>query len=55
MNNLLRLMMSVIPVIALLLVALAVMSLLASLGPALIPGAILGGIGLGAWLVWRRR
>lgn len=50
MNELTRFILRLIPILGLLLVALLVMVLLATLGPALIPAAILAVLGFGVWV-----
>jgi peptidoglycan/LPS O-acetylase OafA/YrhL len=50
MNELTRFILRLIPILGLLLVALLVMVLLATLGPALIPAAILAVLGFGIWI-----
>jgi hypothetical protein len=50
MNELTRFILRLIPILGLLLVALLVMVLLATLGPALIPAAILAVLGFGIWV-----
>jgi hypothetical protein len=50
MNDLMKFMLRLIPILGVLLVALLVMVLLATLGPALIPAAILAVLGFGIWV-----
>ena len=50
MNDLLQFIQRLIPILGVLLVALLVMVLLATLGPALIPAAILAVLGFGIWI-----
>lgn len=50
MDELTRFILRLIPILGMLLVALLVMVLLATLGPALIPAAILAVFGFGLWL-----
>jgi predicted PurR-regulated permease PerM len=50
MNDLIQFILRLIPVLGVLLVALLVMVLLATLGPALIPAAILAVLGFGIWV-----
>lgn len=51
MNDLIRrFILQLIPILGVLLVALLVMVLLATLGPALIPAAILAVLGFGIWV-----
>jgi len=50
MNDLIQFILRLIPILGLLLVALLVMVLLATLGPALIPAAILAVLGFGIWV-----
>jgi peptidoglycan/LPS O-acetylase OafA/YrhL len=50
MNDLIRFLMKLIPILGVLLIALLVMVLLATLGPALIPAAILAVLGFGIWV-----
>jgi|SanBayMetagenome_1026888.scaffolds.fasta_scaffold459517_1 hypothetical protein len=50
MNDLIQFILRLIPILGVLLVALLVMVLLATLGPALIPAAILAVLGFGIWV-----
>jgi len=50
MNDLIQFVLRLIPILGVLLVALLVMVLLATLGPALIPAAILAVLGFGIWI-----
>ena len=50
MNDLIQFILRLIPILGMLLVALLVMVLLATLGPALIPAAILVALGFGVWI-----
>ena len=50
MNDLIQFILRLIPIFGVLLVALLVMVLLATLGPALIPAAILAVLGFGIWV-----
>ena len=50
MNDLTQFIVRLIPILGVLLVALLVMVLLATLGPALIPAAILAVLGFGIWV-----
>ena len=50
MNELTRFILRLIPILGLVLGALLVMVLLATLGPALIPAAILAVLGFGIWV-----
>ena len=50
MIDLLKLLRVILPVVGVLLVLLAVVTLLASLGPVLVPRAVLAAAGLVAWL-----
>ena len=50
MNDLIQFILRLIPILGLLLVALLVMVLWATLGPALIPTAILAVLGFGIWI-----
>ena len=50
MIDLLKLLRVILPVVGVLLVLLAVVTLLASLGPVLVPIAVLAAAGLVAWL-----
>lgn len=50
MNDLIQFIVRLIPILGVMLVALLVMVLLATLGPALIPAAILAVLGFGIWV-----
>jgi hypothetical protein len=50
MNDLIKFILRLIPILGMLLVALLVMVILATLGPALIPAAILAVLGFGIWI-----
>ena len=50
MNDLIQFILRLIPILGVLLVALLVMVLLATLGPALIPAASLAVLGFGIWV-----
>jgi hypothetical protein len=50
MNDLIQFILRLIPILGVLLVALLVMVLLATLGPALIPASILAVLGFGIWI-----
>ena len=50
MNDLTQFILRLIPILCVLLIALLVMVLLATLGPALIPAAVLAVLGFGIWV-----